>query len=702
MSTATEETFEFQAEVGRVMDIIINSLYSDRDVFLRELVSNAADACDKRRFLGLTTDDSTTEAPSIKIFPDPINNTLTIEDTGVGLTKEEMMNNLGRIAQSGTKAFMEAMESKDLNLIGQFGVGFYSGFLVADKMEVISRSMNAKSKSEVFKWTSEAQKGSYSIDQLPESEIEHVGTKIVLHLRDDASDYLEASKIESLLTKYSEFIEFPISVYKEKTEYKQVPDDEANEKLEEGEEPKMKTVPIKSKGYEQLNNQKPIWLRSPSEVTEEEYSEFYKAAFKSAYDDPMTKTHFVLEGQIEARAILYIPGMLPYELSKDMFADDSRNIRLYVRRVFINDKFEELMPRWLKFVRGVVDSNDLPLNVGREILQQSKALKIINKRLVRKSLDMIREIESADDEGASYVQFWNNFGKYLKVGIVEDGDDYKKDLAPLLRFFSSKSGEEHTSLDKYVEGMPEDQKEANKIYYVTGEGLDKAKMSPSIEKLSKKGYEVLFMTEPLDEIMIETLNKFKEYKLVDASKDGAFDDDKDEVSKKENEEATEALSDLIDYLEMELSDKVKGVKISNLLSESPAALVQGAYGMSPTMQRYMQMQSVSMGEGSLPGMGSMNQAVLEINPSHPVVKELNTIVKANGTSGPIEDPIFKNKVTLLYDVAAMTSGYEVSDPAEFAKRVISLMSSDVSVPDAVVEEESDEGDEAEAVTAEVM
>lgn len=275
-------------------------------------------------------------------------------------------------------------------------------------------------------------------------------------------------------------------------------------------------------------------------------------------------------------------------------------------------------------------------------------------------------------------------------------------MAPLLRFFSSKSGEEYTSLDKYVEGMPEDQKEANKIYYVTGEGLDKAKMSPSIEKLSKKGYEVLFMTEPLDEIMIETLNKFKEYKLVDASKDGAFDDDKDEVSKKENEEATEALSDLIDYLEMELSDKVKGVKISNLLSESPAALVQGAYGMSPTMQRYMQMQSVSMGEGSLPGMGSMNQAVLEINPSHPVVKELNTIVKANGTSGPIEDPIFKNKVTLLYDVAAMTSGYEVSDPAEFAKRVISLMSNDVSVPDAVVEDESDEGDEAEAVTAEVM
>jgi len=322
---------------------------------------------------------------------------------------------------------------------------------------------------------------------------------------------------------------------------------------------------------------------------------------------------------------------------------------------------------------------------------------------VRKSLDMVREIESADDDGASYISFWNSFGKYLKVGIVED-DEYKNDLAPFLRFFSSKRGEEYTSLDKYIEGLTDEQKEDKKIYYVTGEGLDKTRMSPSVEKLARKNYEVLFMTEPLDEIMIETLSKYKDFKLTDASKDGAFDDDKDEVSKKEKEEATEALSDLIDYLEMELSEKVKSVKVSNLLSESPAAVVQGAYGMSPTMQRYMQMQTVAMGEGSLPGMGSMNQAVLEINPSHPVIEELNSIVKANGTSGPIEDPIFKNKVTLLYDVAAMTSGYEVGDPAAFAKRVISLMSNDVTVSDAVVEDSanSDDDDEVKTVSAEVM
>jgi len=323
---------------------------------------------------------------------------------------------------------------------------------------------------------------------------------------------------------------------------------------------------------------------------------------------------------------------------------------------------------------------------------------------------MIRDIEAADDDGASYIQFWNNFGKYLKVGIVEDGDTYKKELAPLLRFFSSKSGEEYTSLDKIVEGMTDAQKEKKKIYYVTGEGLSKAKMSPSIEKLSKKGYEVLYLTEPLDEITIETLASFGDYKLVDANKDGAFDDDSDEEAKKEKEEATEQLSDLIDYLEMELGEKVKKVKVSKLLSESPAALVQGAYGMSPTMQRYMQMQSVAMGEGSLPGLGSMNQAVLEINPDHPVIKELNGIVKGAGTSGPIEDETFSNKVTLLYDVAAMTSGYEVSDPAAFAKRVVQLMSVGATVSDAVVEESTanvekddaatDDGDDA--ITPEVM
>jgi len=459
---ASAEKFEFTSDVGRVMDLIINSLYSDRDIFLRELISNAADACDKKRFLSITDgEEGDVEAPpAIKIKCDVDTNTVTIEDSGVGMTKDEIINNLGKIAQSGTRAFAQALGDgkSDVNLIGQFGVGFYSAFLVADKVTVVTKSMQDNTKA--YKWESEAD-SSYSISDASPEEIDGTsGTKLILQLKEDASTYLEPSKIEELLQRYSEFIEFPMSVWKEKTDYKQVPDEEANKDLEEGEEPKMKTVPETTEGYESVNNQKPIWLRSPREVSDDEYQEFYKTAFKSSYDTPMKSTHFVLEGQVECKAILYIPGMLPFELSKDMFDENSRNIRLYVKRVFINDGFQELMPRWLKFVKGVVDSDDLPLNVSREILQKSKVLSIINKRLVRKSLDMIEDIaKDESDEGAQYTMFWNNFGKYLKVGIIED-DKNRKQLASFLRFFSATSGEEFTSLDQYIEKMPEGQRQS--------------------------------------------------------------------------------------------------------------------------------------------------------------------------------------------------------------------------------------------------
>lgn len=426
------------------MDLIINSLYSDRDIFLRELISNAADACDKKRFLSITAEgeEAALVKPQIKIRSNMEDNTLIIEDSGVGMTKDELINNLGKIAQSGTKAFVEALGkgTADVNLIGQFGVGFYSAYLVADKVEVVTKSMQGGSKQ--LRWSSTAD-SSYTIEEDTDEPFEGSGTRLILHLKEDANEYLEASKIEELLERYSEFIEFPISVWKETTEYKKVPDEEANEDLKEGEEPKMKTVPETKEGYEQVNTQKPIWLRSPKDVTEEEYKDFYRSAFKASYDDPMKYTHFFLEGQVECKAILYVPGMLPFELSRDMFDENSRNIRLYVKRVFINDSFEDLMPRWLKFVKGVVsillccdlncfmrailesqphfsyvvslqvDSDDLPLNVSREILQKSKVLSIINKRLVRKSLDMFKEIEENDP--AQYIMFWNNFGKYLKV-----------------------------------------------------------------------------------------------------------------------------------------------------------------------------------------------------------------------------------------------------------------------------------------------
>jgi heat shock protein beta len=701
--TTAGETFEFQAEVGRVMDIIINSLYSDRDVFLRELVSNAADACDKKRFLSIT-ENETLAKPEIKIKADPDNNILIIEDSGVGMTKDELVNNLGRIAQSGTKAFLDALGkgTADVNLIGQFGVGFYSAYLVADKVEVVTKSMQPNSPQ--LKWTSNAGSSFTISEDDSGDEIEGSGTRLVLHLKEDASDYLESAKINELLQRYSEFIEFPINIWKETTEYKQVPDEEANKDLKEGEEPKMKTVPETVEGYELVNKHKPVWLRSPKDVTEEEYKEFYQGAFRNSYDEPMQHSHFVLEGQVECKSVLYIPGMLPFELSKDMFDENARNIRLYVKRVFINDKFEDLMPRWLKFVRGVVDSDDLPLNVSREILQKSKVLSIINKRLVRKSLDMIEAIADDEDE-TKYILFWNNFGKYLKVGIIED-DRNRKEIAPLLRFFSSKSGDEFTSLDTYVENMPEGQKS---IYYVTGDGRAAASMSPVVEKLTSRGYEVLFATEPLDEIMFESLREFKDFDVVDAAKEGlSLDDEEDEETKKEKENLAQEYKQVVEYLEALLAGKVQKVTVSNLLTDSPAALVQGAYGMSPTMQRYMRAQTVA--SGSDLGLDQMNQAVMEINPKHPIVADLERMIKNNKEAKETEE-----YALLMYDVASMTSGYDVKDMGGFAKRVMNLMhsegASEEGVKEAVIEKESKEEDVIEkeskeeedaAVTPEVV
>merc|ERR1712070_1198127 len=453
--------------------------------------------------------------------------------------------------------------------------------------------------------------------------------------------------------------------------------------------PKMKTVPETIEGYETVNNQKPIWLRSPRDVEENEYKDFYKSAFRNSYDIPMKYSHFILEGQVECKSILYIPGTLPFELSKDMFDENARNIRLYVKRVFINDKFDDLLPRWLKFVKGVVDSDDLPLNVSREILQKSKVLNIINKRLVRKSLDMIKELAEADDETgkAQYVLFWNNFGKYLKVGIIED-DRNREEISSFLRFFSSKSGEEYTSLDEYIENMPEGQKA---IYYVTGEGKEKAAMSPVIEKLKSRGYDVLFATEPLDEIMFESLRSCKEMDIVDAAKDTLKLDDDDEDSKKRKEDLNREYVEVINFLETTLSGKVEKVTVSDLLTDSPAALVQGAYGMSPSMQRYMRAQAVASGS-ELGGLDSMNKVCMEINPKHPIVKDLNVKVK-----GDKESAATKDFAMLLFDVAGLTSGYEIDDMSSFAKRVMGLMSSGAvdAAPDAVIESEKKEGDEGE-------
>ena len=663
------------------MDLIINSLYSDKEIFVRELVSNAADACDKKRFLSITADTTTTttkvddetasldnNTPTIRIKCNPDENTIIIEDSGVGMTKDELINNLGKIAQSGTRNFVQALGegTSDVNLIGQFGVGFYSSYLVATNVQVTTKSMQEGSKQ--YKWQSTAD-SSYTIEEDEDSDdpIATSGTRIILNLKDEASEYLEWTKMEELLNRYSEFIEFPIFLWKETTEYEQVPDDEANKDLPVGETPKTKTVPVTKAQYETINTQKPIWLRSPKDVTDKEYQDFYKSAFRASYDTPMKYTHFVLEGQVECKSILYIPAMLPFELSKDMFDDNARNIRLYVKRVFINDKFDELIPRWLKFVKGVVDSDDLPLNVSREILQKSKVLSIINKRLVRKSLDMIREIAENTDDPSQYIAFWNNFGKYLKVGSIED-DVNRKDIAPLLRFYSNKSGDEYTSLDAYVKNMPEGQ---TSIYYVTGDGKDGAAMSPVVEKLASRGYEVLYATEPLDEIMMENLRSHSDKDIMDAAKDNLkLDTEDDEDTKKKKEELKTEYQNVINYLEVLLKSKVQKVTISDLLTNSPAALVQAAYGMSPSMQRYMRAQAVASGnKDDMGNFGRNSQAVLEINPNHPIVKDLDRMLKEQSN----ESKECEQFALLLYDVAALTSGYDVDNVKGFAQRVMKLM-----------------------------
>jgi len=656
------ENYEFQAEVGRVMDIIVNSLYSNKDVFLRELVSNAADACDKKRFLALTESDTPPEAMKLRIQADKAARTLTIEDNGVGMSKQELVDNLGRIARSGTANFVKNLGKgdADVSLIGQFGVGFYSSFLVANKVEVVSKSFKEfGGEQKVYRWISEG--GKFTVQEDPSEEFfgEQSGSKLILHLKEEAQEYLDSGKLSDLLKKYSEFITFPIELWNEKVQYDQIVDTSAPPP-KEGEKFKMKSVPRSVFQWEVMNKMKPIWLRNPEVVNQTEYNEFYKATFK-AFDEPLTTTHFKVEGQIEFRALIFIPTTMPYELTRDMFAEAGRAMRLYVKRVFINDKFEDLVPRWLTFARGVVDSEDLPLNVGREILQKSRTLKIIRKRVVRKVLDSIEELKAK--EPAKYDQFWSAYGKYFKIGLVED-IDYKDELKRFVRFWSSKSGDNMTSLEEYKSRMKEGQ---TKIYFVTGEGRRAAEIAPANEKMKLKGYEVLYMVDPLDEIASQSIQEFQGLKLVDINKAG-LDLDKSEDEKKELEQIVKDFEGVAAMLKKRLGEKVQKVQVSDRLVDSMATLVQGEWGMSPMMQRYMKAQSTSSASDSSFAIGSRNQAILEINPQHPVIKKLKNAMENRPDAPETED-----MVMMVFETAALIGGYSIDDPSDFAKRVTRLM-----------------------------
>ncbi|KAL9668270.1 hypothetical protein QQ045_002649 [Rhodiola kirilowii] len=662
---ATGEKYEYQAEVSRLMDLIVHSLYSHKEVFLRELVSNASDALDKLRFLSVTEPSllGDTGSLEIRIKPDPDNGTITITDTGIGMTKEELIDCLGTIAQSGTSKFLKALkENKDLGadngLIGQFGVGFYSAFLVAEKVVVSTKSPRSDKQ---FIWEANADSSSYVIREEtdPEKKLNR-GTQITLYLRDDDKyEFSDPARIQGLVKNYSQFISFPIYTWQEKSRSVEVEEEEEPKEGEDKpEEPKKKkkTVTEKYWDWELANETKPIWMRNPKEVEREEYNEFYKKTFNE-FLDPLAYAHFTTEGEVEFRSVLFIPGMGPLN-NEDVMNAKTKNIRLHVKRVFISDDFDgELFPRYLSFVKGVVDSNDLPLNVSREILQESRIVRIMRKRLVRKTFDMIQDLAEAEDK-EDYNKFWENFGKFLKLGVIEDSGNHKR-LAPLLRFHSSKSGDVLTSLDSYVENMGENQKA---IYYLATDSLKSAKSAPFLEKLIEKDIEVLYLVEPVDEIAIQNLQTYKEKKFVDISKEDLELGDEDEVKERENKQEYNLLCD---WMKQQLGDKVAKVQVSKRLSSSPCVLVSGKFGWSANMERLMKAQAL----GDTSSLEFMRgRRILEINPDHPIVKDLNAACKNEPESTEA-----KRAVELLYDTALISSGFTPDSPAELGGKIYEMM-----------------------------
>uniref|UniRef100_A0A0C9S9G4 TSA: Wollemia nobilis Ref_Wollemi_Transcript_893_3041 transcribed RNA sequence n=1 Tax=Wollemia nobilis TaxID=56998 RepID=A0A0C9S9G4_9CONI len=654
------ETHQYQAEVSRLLDLIIHSLYSHKEIFLRELVSNASDALDKLRFLSVTEPDLLTEGGDleIRIKPDPENGTITILDTGIGMTKQELVDCLGTIAQSGTKKFLEAMKENkagpDNNLIGQFGVGFYSAFLVAEKVVVSTKSPKSDKQ---YVWEAAADTSSYVIKEEidPENLIPR-GTKITLFLKpDDKYDYTNPERIESLVKNYSQFVSFPIYTWKEKSQTKEVEDDSVE--VQEGEKKKTKTVTEKYWDWELANETKPLWMRNPKDVTPQEYNEFYSKTFNE-FLDPLAYTHFTTEGEVEFRSILYIPGMAPLS-SEDVMNPKTKNIRLYVKRVFISDDFDgELFPRYLSFVKGILDSNDLPLNVSREILQESRIVRIMKKRLVRKTYDMIQEIAQRENK-EDYKKFWENFGKYIKLGCIEDTNNHKR-IAPLIRFFSSMNEDELISFDDYIEHMPEKQKA---IYYIASDSIKSAKSAPFLEKLVQKNIEVLYLVEPIDEVAIQNLQSYKEKKFVDISKEDLdLGDIDDEVKDREDEKECVVLCD---WMKQQLGEKVAKVQISKRLSSSPCVLVAGKFGWSANMERLMKAQTL----GDTSSLEFMRgRRILEINPDHPIIQDLNAACKEDPNN-----PEAHRAVDLLYDTALISSGYAPENPAELGGKIYEMM-----------------------------
>ncbi len=625
MSVETKkETLSFQTEVKQLLNLMIHSLYSNKEIFLRELISNASDACDKLRFEALSDgalyeDDSELQ---ILIDYDKDARTISISDNGVGMNRQEVMDNVGTIASSGTRKFLNNLsgdQAKDSNLIGQFGVGFYSAFIVADKVILETRRAGLGHDHGV-RWESSGE-GDYSIENIDQPKR---GTTVTLHLREDESEFLENYRVRSIINKYSDHISLPVFMFK---------NDDKGEKTEE---------------LETVNKASALWTRTKSEISDDEYKEFYKHVAHD-FDEPLTWMHNKVEGTQEYTTLLYIPKRAPFDLFD---RDTQRGIKLYVKRVFIMDDAEQLMPNYLRFIRGVVDSNDLPLNISREILQRNKSIDTIRTASIKKLLNVLDGI--AKDEPEKYTTFWNEFGKVIKEGPAEDFANKEK-IAKLMRFASthSNSNEQSVSLDDYIERMQTGQ---DKIYYITGDSYAAVKNSPHLELFKKKGIEVILMYDRVDEWMMSHLNEYNEKTFVSVAK-GALDlgELADKEEKEKTEQAAKDYSELLDKMKEALGDKVKEVRISNRLTNSPSCLVVEEGDMAVSMQKIMQQAG-----HSIPAM----EPILEINAEHPLVIRL----KESVADGQFSDWTF-----ILFEQALLSEGGQLEDPASFVNRVNELL-----------------------------